>query len=141
MAAATKAYAAYLAVEDQIASEVGRDPDRISEFVTGEQLARERESFKVLSNENKFSRGKSAFDTVSLQEYSDNLDGTATLSAYLCLDVSVVRIFDAREVDVTPSDRADRYPLVVEFDVQDSRSRPVLVSNSDSWKGSNFCGS
>jgi hypothetical protein len=138
LAAATKAYAAYLEVEDRVAEEGGNDIEQLSGYVTTDQLMREREAFKVFLSSGKVSRGASSFDTVSLEKYSTSSEGTTTLSLYLCLDVSNVRILGTGGVDVTPAGRPDRYPLEVDLQARQG-SDSILVSRSDAWRGDNFC--
>ena len=138
LAAATKAYAAYLEVEDRVAEDGGNGLEQLSDYVTNEQLTRERKAFEQLSSSGKVSRGASSFDTVSLQKYSTSSDGTTTLSLYLCLDVSNVRILGRGGDDVTPAGRPDRYPLEVDLQARHG-SDSILVSRSDAWRGDDFC--
>ena len=138
LAAATKAYAAYLEVEDRVAEVGGDDLEELSNHVTAHQLSIEREAFKGFSSSGKVSRGASRFDTISLQKKSTATDGTTTISLYLCLDVSDVRVLDTDGNDVTPAERPDRYPLEVDLQASNG-SDSFLVSRSDAWRGDNFC--
>ena len=87
LAAAEKAYAAYLGMSDLIAKEGGRDPERIAPFVTEEQLVEELEGFASLLGSGVQLAGET--DLVSFQLQSADLDrNSSSLSAYVCLDYS-----------------------------------------------------
>ncbi|HEU4849775.1 MAG TPA: hypothetical protein VFS93_05120 [Terrimesophilobacter sp.] len=137
LAAATEAYARYLEVSDQITADAGADPNRLKPFVTEKQLQDEVTAFEEWSQSGDSSVGESTFDTVTLQQYAEEPDGHGTLTVYLCVDVSDVRIVDAQGTDTTPKERINRYPLEVSFDVVDADT--VLIARSESWPAANYC--
>jgi hypothetical protein len=85
LAAAEEAYAAYLAMSDLIAQEGGRNPERISPFVTEEQLVVELEGFESLSESGARQRGFSTLRSVDLASTSTNSPSGA-LVVHVCVD-------------------------------------------------------
>ena len=139
LAAATDAYAKYLEVSDQITADGGANPERIARYVTSTQLPKEVSAFQELIDADVKTQGESKFDVVKLQQYSDNLDGTASIVVYLCVDVSAVRVVDSSGIDVTRGDRIDRFPLEVGFAIEIATPKVPLISRSAPWTGTNFC--
>jgi hypothetical protein len=139
LAAAEKAYAAYLAVSDAILADGGRDTSRIEPFVSETLLPKELDGFKLYSDAGWRFQGGSTFDSVTLQQYVDDGSGTASVNLYTCLDVSAVRIIDSTNTDVTPPNRSARLPLEVGIQVLTGPTISFLVDRSDLWSGADFC--
>lgn len=137
LAAATEAYAKYLEVSDQITADGGANPERLEPFVTAEQWAKELEGLKEWSDSGNTSAGASTFDTVTLQQYNSGLERPDSLTVYLCVDVSAVRVVDSKGSDITPETRIDRYPLEVGFEA--SAPNDVLITRSESWLDASYC--
>jgi len=131
LAAAEEAYAAYLAVSDEVASDGGIGVERLEAYVTASQLEQARTDFGSLQKSGRRMVGSSAFDGIVLQSF----DATR-LTVYLCLDVSGVRVFDGAGVDVTPVGRIARVPLEVGFAVHEA----LLLDSSEVWNGGSVCG-
>jgi hypothetical protein len=140
LAAATDAYAKYLEVSDEITADGGTDPERLKPYVTTEQFKDELSSFKDLQSAGTRTQGHSNFEVVQLQQYLDAGDGTASITVYLCVDVTEVRIIDSTGADITPQDRIGRLPLEVEVEVKSGDELDQQVARSTPWSGTDFCG-
>ena len=131
LAAAEAAYAAYLAVSDAIVQEGGAKPERIAPHVTEEQLPATLDGFKAFVDGGLRSTGASAFDGMTIAQFDET-----TIDAYVCLDITNVRIIDATGTDVTRADRDNRLPLELGFEVSPTG---LLIARSDAWSGNDFC--
>ena len=138
LAAAEVAYGEYLKASDAITAKNGADPNTIGEYVDSDYLPEVLDSFQKLRDDRLHSRGKLSFDRMTLQQYSDDLESPATISVYLCVVATGVRLFDVHEKDVTPANRDDRVPLVVSFKTEE-RETNLLIESSELWTGTDFC--
>lgn len=132
LAAAEAAYAHYLEVSDQIARDGGANPERLKGLVTPGQYIIELQNYKEYSQSGLRSSGTSAFDSFHISNSDFN-----RFSTYLCVDVSNSKVLDASGLDVSPSNRENRWPLVVSFSF-DSKWN-ALISGNETWTGKNFC--
>jgi len=138
LAAAEEAYAAYLAVSDQIFKDGGRDPHRLLDVATPQVLSAQMGGYAMAASNGWVSKGETKLDTVSLQKYDpDTKEGTITI--YGCVDLSSVEVIDSAGVSVVSPTRPDRSPFEVAFDRQESSSPQLLVSGEKPWTGENFC--
>jgi len=138
LAAATKAYAAYLKMSDLITSQGGADPSRIDAVAAGEASRDAKLGFEKFQQKKYHSQGESAFDTSSIQQVDDFGDGVARISSYVCLDVSDVKVLDSDGVNHTPSARENRLPLQITVEA-DSGPQSLKLIRSESWSGKSFC--
>lgn len=133
LAAAVAAYEAYLAVSDSITADGGADPDRIRQ-VTSEGFGEKSEAdFAAFSQAGLRTTGSTRVDSARLLE-TDNAN--QTVSFYACQDVTEVRLFSSSGAEVTPSERDDRVPLVIDTIMDDSALR---VDGNQVWSGDDFC--
>jgi hypothetical protein len=139
LAAATEAYARYLAVSGTITSETGQSSERIADFVSNDFLTESMDDFAWFSNSQVRSVGAVTFKQATLQSYTQT-GGSVTVVLYLCQDVSGVRLFDVSGLDVTPADRADVLPLEVELESGRAAPTVLVVSRANVWAGEPFCG-
>jgi hypothetical protein len=139
LAAATKAYAAYLKMSDTITSEGGANPQRIAPFVSTKQLPKELEGFSVFSTSGYVTKGDSAFDTVSLQSRDRLQSGGEEVTIYACSDATGVRVLDAQGVDIGAADRPNREPFELTFQTAKSGQLPLVLARSQTWDGTDFC--
>ena len=137
LAAAEEAYAAYLAVSDQILAEGGASPERAYEFMTESMQVDGVAGIKLFVDSGWHTQGSTTFDSLVLQQFTAEGSSSANLIAYACLDVSNIRIIDAAGADVTPAERQNRLPLELEFVAESSSI--MLVERSDLWSGDDFC--
>ena len=137
LAAAEEAYREYLRVSATISSEGGKDPERIAPLVSPDLKEQTVESSRLLLDQGRRTVGEYSFDSASLQQYADAGDGTAQIVAYMCTDVTAVRILAADGADVTPN-RPNRLPLELVFSATGPPTELILES-SDLWSGEDFC--
>lgn len=138
LAVATDAYKAYLAMSDLIAQEGGKDPERIAPFVTEEALSEQVGQFEPYRDRSLRVSGESSFDEMTLQQLTETPPSRAEIGVYLCLDVSGVKVIDESGSDVTPSNRINRIPLEVGFEMTNENPK-LLMNRSETWHGTNFC--
>src|SRR5690606_16416469 len=82
--------------------------------------------------------GESSFDEMTLQQLTETPPSGAEIGVYLCLDVSGVKVIDESGSDVTPSNRINRIPLEVGFEIT-NKNPNLLMNRSETWHGTNFC--
>ena len=122
LAAAEKAYAAYLATSDQIVRDGGRDDARLEPFLSDELFASEQAGFAKMREEGERGIGYTTF-TMTLQK-RDNV----SITAYACVDISHTDLIDAQGNSTVESDRRLRLPFEVEFDTESMR-----ILRTDFW--------
>ena len=137
LAAAEVAYGEYLAASDAINAKNGKDPQTIAPYVHHDYLPELLEEFESVKASRTYVAGNVSFDSIELQQYSDDLESPANIVVYLCLDVTSARLMSENGKDITPS-RSDRLPLEVGFET-DGRSRSLLVKSGELWTGEDFC--
>jgi hypothetical protein len=138
LAAAADAYRAYLAVLDSVYSESGEEADALKEVATSAVFDRELPSIEEMKAANRYSTGRTEFDTVSLQSFAPS-STTQTVVIYVCEDFSNTDILDSTGESIVSPDRQIRWPLTVAFDSQPGPA-PLVVSDIQDWTGSDFCG-
>ena len=132
LAAAEAAYANYLQVSDQISRDGGANPERLKGLVTESQFANEVQNYNEYSSSGLHSIGTSTFD--SFHVFNSDIQN---FSAYLCVDVSETKVLSAQDVEVTPTERINRWPLTVTFAFDSNRN--VYIAGTETWTGKNFC--
>lgn len=138
LAAAEAAYEAYRAKSAEIASEGGANGERIQPFVSEAFLPTVLDEFAALQSEGLRLVGSTAIDTISLSTSSAQ-NGIASVSIYLCRDVSQARAVNAAGEDVTPAGRDDRVPLQAFLVSAGSDPAELVVDGVEQWTGTDFC--
>jgi len=147
LAAAEDAYRAYLEVANAVAQDGGLNPERYKAVTTHEWLQQEVESAEALQASGDRQVGELSLTSMTLQQV-DYVGADASVSAYLCLDISGTTFIDAAGNDVTPPNREPIAGLEVVFRAEKtglmdrpaaSRSVRLLVEGSDLWTGQSFC--
>jgi hypothetical protein len=133
LAAATAAYDAYLKVSDEVAAKGGLDPSPLQDVVTSDEYARQTATFETYRARALHASGATTTDSWRL-ERADPATGDVT--AYLCVDVSKVRVLDSSGADQTPPERPERLPIEAGFELVDGHLR---MARSAVWSGDNFC--
>ncbi len=135
LAAATKAYAAYVEVSDQIFMDGGADANRLNQVSVGRQLEANLVGFREASQKGFLSTGGTHFDNVSLQFYRPNSPGgEGVIALYLCEDLTRVDVFDAEGVSVVSDNRPDRAGYQATFDIALSiPNQRLLLASRDPW--------
>jgi hypothetical protein len=138
LAAAKKAYVAYLAVSDTISNDGGKGAQTLQPLVTKQWLPTETQSYATFAKTGERFTGATGFDSFRLQSLSVN-HGLAEVTVYVCANVSKTRLLDATGSDITPGSRQDVYPIVVSFESAAAASRRLLFAGSEPWSGKNYC--
>jgi hypothetical protein len=139
LAAAKKAYVAYVAASDAIGNDGGSNPQRIAQWVTPSRLKTETKEFDAFSKTGEHLEGKSVISHFALQQVDQSQSGVVTISAYVCDDVSASRLIDGSGLDVTPSARREVVPLQVNLRNLSAGSHHLVIEGSTPWSGSDFC--
>lgn len=139
LAAATDVYQQYTAAFDKESAGGGGGTavESIRPLVTEEYLTELLEPGMLEMNGWR-TEGATTFDSVSLVEVT-GMDRSAEVRLRLCRDVSKVRVLDAAGRDVTPTTRASRFPVEVLFVSSAPASPELLIAETGSWSGENFC--
>jgi len=128
LAAAEEAYAAYLAMSDRIAQDGGRDPERIAEFVTEEQLARELEIYKLLSSSGAHQIGSTAVDGFRLHGWGSAETKPVAIQIEACLDFSGTLVELADGSAAQHGRTSDRVRVEVELSVEEDAQQLRIAS-------------
>jgi hypothetical protein len=139
LAAAKKAYVAYLAVSDEVSADGGKNAERLAPLVTAKWLPTEMKSYSSFEQTGDKFVGSSKFTSIKLQQQSTNGADLADVQTYICADVSDTRLIDSKGRDITPSGRANLYPIVARFESKSSNSAVLLFAGSQPWSGKSFC--
>ncbi len=137
LAAAVEAYEAYIAVSQQIGEDGGSDPERILAVATREYADEVVSDFESMSAQGLKVIGANSLDTTSLIEHSEEA-GAAQVSIYGCVGVGTTQIVDESGNDLTPAERSNKVPLVLNF-VSAEVPGVLILSGSDLWSGDDFC--
>ncbi|WP_243064165.1 hypothetical protein [Humibacter sp. RRB41] len=133
--AATKAYAAYLKVSDQISHDGGKNPERIKPYATGEALQLVLKSAAQFAAAGAHSVGSTKYRKVRLQNPgSDGLH----VAIYTCEDVSEVDVVNSGGESLVESDRATLSAFVVTLESAGSSSG-LIVEDRKSWELDGIC--
>ncbi|MFZ2963914.1 MAG: hypothetical protein WA006_04430, partial [Rhodoglobus sp.] len=124
------AYAAYLAVSNQVFAEGGSRPERLNSVATGEFLADEKAGFETVLANGWRSTGHTTFRDVVLQSYSPG-SSNGIIGIYLCEDVSGVDVMDASGVSVVSPSRPETTTMQVIFDL--GAGDALLISSKEAW--------
>ncbi|MBC7441765.1 MAG: hypothetical protein H7311_04470 [Ramlibacter sp.] len=133
LAAATEAYAAYLAAGDS-----GGNKDDYLALSTGRAHDQDVTASATFEDRGWKQTGVTSFDSFAIQSSTLSADDQWEIRAYLCLDVTKSDVVDSSGVSVAAVDRPLRLPLEVAF-VTSSPSENLLIAESRVWSGSNFC--
>jgi len=129
LAAAEEAYAAYVALADQIFAEGGAAPERLADVATGSFLEASVEGFREVERDGWRSTGGTTFRRFELQSYRADV-ASGALTAYVCEDVSAVDVLDSNGISVVSPTRPASTTLQVVFDLTE---RGFLVSGREAW--------
>jgi hypothetical protein len=139
LAAAEKAYVAYLAVSDAVSSDGGRNATRLKPVVSAKWFPNELAAYAKFAKTGDSFVGASGYDAFNLQKNSVSVGGYADVDVYVCADVSKTRELDTHGVDITPNARSNTYAIVAEFVGKHPQSDVLLFAGSQPWSGKSFC--
>lgn len=139
LAAAEKAYAAYLAMSDEILVNGGERPERLKPFVSPTLFAQEADGFERAREEGLRYVGTTAFSRFELQTHNPNPGpDSAVVSAYVCVSYADVDVVDASGLSRTAPNRPAELGFVVGFIAGPTEGELVLATK-ESWLGSGVC--
>jgi hypothetical protein len=138
LAAAKKAYLAYLAVSDQILIDGGKDPQRLLTVATPAELKSQMAGFNEEKSRGWHSTGGTTIDDIKLQGYFPNRRASVVI-VYACIDVSGVDVLDSSRHSVVSSSRPDRATFQTTFDLANQSMGKLLVSDESPWQGESIC--
>lgn len=138
LAAATKAYANYLKIEDKFASGGGVNVSLFDSIVTKSWMRIEKRSGRELVEAKQRQTGTTRFSRMRLESRSEHR-GLAEISTYACLDVSdlaYVSIHNKLHVQVSG---ASVVPVEVRFKSSPAKPKRLLLDWNKLWAGTDFC--
>ena len=138
LAAAEKAYAAYLKVSDDILIDGGRQPDRLLSVATKSVYADELAGFEAIQAKDWHSTGGSRADHFALQSYAPG-QLRDFVTVFLCSDVSAVDVVDSSGNSVVSPNRPSRSAFEVSFSYRAATPTRLVVSNKEVWDGGGVC--
>jgi hypothetical protein len=138
LAAAEKAYAAYLKVSDQIFIDGGKSPERLLDVATKSLYSTELDGFQTAAQKGWHSTGGSKADNFSLESYNAE-DRSSIVTVYLCSDVSAVDVRDATGASVVSPNRPARTPFEVTFAYKRGAVADLVVATKEVWTGGGIC--
>jgi hypothetical protein len=138
LAAAKKAYVAYLAVSDQVANDGGKNPERFRSVVTTNWLPREITSANSLVSSKRRQEGSTSVQNIKLQQSSQK-GKLATVSMYACLDLSDVRFVDVDSGQNVSTPVRSLVPIEVDLTSASNPNSKLLVDRNTPWQGTDFC--
>ena len=133
LAAAKKAYAAYLKASDAITGDGGQDPERIATFVSDDLLNSELQGFAGYAAAGAHSVGSTTFKVLGVQSIESS---GALISLYICEDVSGLDVVDAEGVTLVSPSRKPITPFEVGFEMGDDS---LILGYRGVWEGGSFC--
>ncbi|WP_157487651.1 hypothetical protein [Leifsonia sp. Root112D2] len=133
LAAATKAYAAYLKMSDTIAHDGGAHPERIKAVAMAAALSESLKGFAEYRDAKAHSQGLRSFDSLQLQSIQSE-----AVTFYVCDDVSKVDVLDDSGASLVSPSRNPRTPFLVTASSKSASS--LLISSRAVWEGKNLCG-
>jgi hypothetical protein len=139
LAAAKKAYLAYLAVSDEVGNDGGANPERLKMVVTRAWLPTEVKSYAAFAKTGDRFTGSSGVGSFTLQRRDQSAKGYASVVVYACLDLSNAGVVDNEGKVVSPVGAQGELPLEVSFVGKSANSRLLIVDRSAPWSGQNFC--
>lgn len=137
LAAATKAYEAYLAMSDLIAQEGGKDPERMAPFVTDDWLAAEVDASQSIQEKGRHLEGRTQFDTMTLQQVDQLQNGSVTVVVYVCVDLTDAYLLERDGSKVAETTGERRWPF--EVNLVGDADHSLVVGGHEEWTSSEFC--
>ncbi|MHC5797028.1 hypothetical protein ACVXZ4_12795 [Lacisediminihabitans sp. FW035] len=139
LAAATKAYAEYVRVSDEILADGGKNPERIEAVASGDAQEDALSGYGEFRAKELRAVGLSIVNNVSIQQFSNSpARGIDLVSIYACLDVSNVDVLDKNGVSVVSPQRPSRQPFQVS-ERWDKERAVLVVSSREPWADGGVC--
>ncbi|TFC56302.1 hypothetical protein E3O62_12560 [Cryobacterium sp. TMT2-15-1] len=139
LAAATEAYAAYLAAGDEAEESGSPSRELFLSLSSGEAHRQDLSVAASFDDQGWKQVGSTSFDSMAIQSTKITVDGGWEIKVYVCLDVTKSDIVDSSGTSVSKTDRPLRLPLEVAFIGTEQSSNYLQIAESRVWSGSNFC--
>ncbi|MET0724956.1 MAG: hypothetical protein ABWY36_01305 [Leifsonia sp.] len=137
LAAAEKAYAAYLEVADLVFNEGGAKPERFRSVAVDQALDDSLVSADEFVMRDAHTAGRTAFEVYRLQSADYQSVRSLSITIYVCDDVSNVGLFDSSNDSLVSPDRQNVTPFTVT--VVGDGSETLRVSSRAVWPSESFC--
>lgn len=138
LAAAKKAYLAYLAVSDEVLVDGGKNPARMLNVVSPEELKIETPGFSEFMTKGWHSTGGTQIARLKLQGYYP-ASRTGIVVVYACIDVSKVDVVDSAGRSVVSPSRPTKQEFQTTFDTRSRNSKDLILASEIPWKGKSLC--
>jgi len=140
LAAATKAYAAYVKVSDEILADGGRNPERINKVARGDAREIAKRGFTKFRDGSLTSTGASKVGPLVQESYvPESTNGVGVFSAYACLDVSEIDVLNEEGISVVALTRPNFQAFELTFDLVTNEAPKLLVASETPWVGKGVC--
>jgi hypothetical protein len=140
VAAALKAYMAYVAMSDRVLGDGGRNPGRMLSVATPEQYRQDATDIAAVSRNHWHSTGNTSIDSVLLQDYEPTAPGgRAIVTIYACVDVRALDVVDAQGNSVVSPNRSPTSTYLTVFDVASRDPARLVVADQALWQGDTIC--
>jgi hypothetical protein len=140
LAAAKKAYVAYLAVSDEILMDGGTSADRLLKVATAAELKKQVPGFDAAIANHWRSTGGTQLDAIELQKFdSTALRGKSVVTVYACIDVSKVDVLDTSGESVVSPTRPTVSTFETTFDLASRNPARLVVADEEPWQGAGIC--
>ena len=138
LAAAEEAYAAYLAVVDNVLQSSGDGADSLTSVASGEALEQAAADAAEFRAKDLHTAGNTGLRNIELQDFnlSSGGDGVDVI-AYVCEDATGVDLLNASGVSIVGPNRADLTPFEVSFGV--ASERRLILTSRLLWEGEGPC--
>ena len=140
LAAAKKAYVAYLAVSDDIGADGGANANRLAPVVSKTWLPTELKSYTAFAESGDKTTGSSRVGRFTLEQRDQSPNGLVSIVAYACLDLSAAGVVDGGGSVVSETGAQGVLPLEVSFVGVSENSAHLILDRSAPWSGQDFCG-
>ena len=140
LAAAEEAYAAYLAVVDNVLHGGGMDTSKLADVAVSDALDQANEDALEFRTLMLHTEGSTSIRSIALQQNDSAARGSGeVVVAYVCEDASSVKLLDSIGVSQVDVNRPNITPFEVSFSKQDDSER-LMVHSRVLWSGENPCG-
>ncbi|HEY5231891.1 MAG TPA: hypothetical protein VIJ11_13495 [Galbitalea sp.] len=140
LAAAKKAYVAYLAVSDEILIDGGANANRLLKVATAAELKKQMPGFDAAQSKHWRSTGATQIDSITLQRVDETAPhGEGIVTVYACVDVSKVDVIDSSGSSVVSSTRPTASTFEATFNLVSRDPVRLILSDEEPWQGVGIC--
>lgn len=137
LAAAEKAYAAYLAVDNAVAQSGGKGDSAYSKVAVGDALQSALTNAKQFRDAGAHITGEASFSTKELQSAEYSSPDGVSVSFYICDDLSDVQLIGEAGESPSENEIHPHAPFLVHVIAVPGAG--LRISNIDLWNGEDYC--